>query len=155
MLPSEYADVALSDLLPDAPTREQMEALGRFLQANEQEIGHVDLGTVHHFADRLYGRSIVIKAGTLLVGLPHKQGAMNVCLGDITVWTEGGRQRLTGTHVLSSPPGGMRVGYAHADTSWLTVHANLTGSTELSVIEDSLIENSELLLDRRRQELLP
>jgi hypothetical protein len=97
--------------------------------------------------------TVTIKAGTLLAGLPHKQGALNVCVGDITVWTENGRQRLTGAHILASPPGGMRVGFAHADTTWLTVHANLTGSDDPKVIEAALVENSELLMDRR-QELL-
>lgn len=153
MVPSEFAHGSPLEALPDAPTRQQMESLGRFLQSVEPEHEPIDLGTVHHFADRLYGRSVLIKAGTLLVGLPHKQGALNVCAGDITVWTESGRQRLTGAHILPSPAGGMRVGYAHADTTWLTVHANLTGTRDLGTIEEALVERSDLLIERR-QELL-
>ena len=131
MVPSEFAHGSPLEALPDAPTRQQMESLGRFLQSVEPEHGPVDLGTVHHFADRLYGRSVLIKAGTLLVGLPHKQGALNVCAGDITVWTEEGRARFTGVHLVNGTPGAMRVGFAHADTTWLSIHRNDTGGTAL------------------------
>ena len=147
-------DLAIPDhpalaLLPEAPTRGQIEAFGQMLQGLEVEHDIADLSTVHHQAQALYGRSIVVKAGTFLVGLPHKAGHLNVCVGDITVWTEGGRQRLAGAHILTSKAHDMRVGFAHADTTWLTVHA--TDLTDIAEIEDSLVEHPERLITRRTQ----
>ena len=92
-------DLALS-VLPELPTQAQIEEFGHFLQSLEGEHGVVDISTMHHHAKGLYGRSVVIKAETFLVGLAHKAGHLNVCVGDITVWTPNGRQRLTGAHIL-------------------------------------------------------
>jgi hypothetical protein len=114
-------------------------------------LGVVDVSTLRHTADGVEGRSVFIKAGTFLVGLPHKQSGIAVCVGDITVWTAGQRQRLTGAHVLETQPGGHRVGFAHADTTWLTVHANKTGSTDQHVVEDSLVEHADRLMTRRQR----
>ena len=139
-------------LLPDAPTRDQIERFGAYLQSMEGEHALVDIGTMHHHASGMYGRSVVIKAGTFLVGLPHKAAHLNVCVGDITVWTERGRKRLTGAHILVAEPGVMRVGFAHADTTWLSVHRNDTGTTDNEAIEDALIEHPELLMTRRHKE---
>ena len=136
-------------ILPATPTREQIEHLEALLFAAAAEHGEADVTTEHHHVDGLYGRSIVIPAGTVLTGAPHKADHLNVCVGDITVWTEDGMKRLTGVHILPSRPGAKRVGYAHADTLWLTVHANRTGSTEIAELEQELIEAPEKLATRR------
>ena len=136
-------------LLPDVPTREQIEQFGHAVLAAETRHGVVDIGTMHQHAGKLYGRSVVIPASTFLIGLPHKAAHMNVCVGDITVWTEAGRQRLTGAHIIASPAGDMRVGFAHSETTWLSVHVNDTGTTDTTLIEDALIEHSERLMTRR------
>lgn len=136
-------------LLPDCPTQEQIEHFGALVQSLEGEHGIVDISTMHHHAEGLYGRSVVIKAGTFLVGLPHKAGHLNVCVGDVTVWTPAGRKRLTGAHILPAEAGVMRVGFAHQDTTWLSVHRNDTGGTDLQAIEDALIQHPERLMTRR------
>lgn len=136
-------------LLPDVPTREDIEEFGRLLQ--ELEADHVtpDIDTAHHFAGDVYGRSVVIPAGTYLVGLPHKEDHLNVCAGDIVVWTEQGKQRLTGPHILPAKAGVMRVGFALEDTTWLSVHVNRTGGQDTHAIEDALVEHSDRLMTRR------
>jgi hypothetical protein len=48
----------------------------------------------------------------------HKAEHLNICSGDISVWTEQGMKRITGYAVLPSLPGAKRVGLAHADTMW-------------------------------------
>lgn len=136
-------------LLPASPTRDQLERFGQIIQSLEGEHGVVDINTMHHHAAGLYGRSVLIKADTFLVGLPHKAGHLNVCVGDITVWTEGGSRRLTGAHILPSVPGTARVGFAHADTTWFSIHRNDTGTTDERVIEDALVEHAERLMTRR------
>lgn len=152
MLPSTADHPALA-ILPDLPTREEIEAFGHFLQGLEADNGIPDIGTAHHFAGEVYGRSVVIKADTFLVGLPHKADHLNVCVGDITVWTDTGRQRLTGAHILPAKAGVMRVGFAHADTTWLSVHRNATGGQDLGAIEAALIEHPERLMSRRAVDL--
>ena len=138
-------------LLPEAPTRAEIEAFGRYLQGLESSQPAPDIGTRHHFAGEVYGRSVVIQADTFLVGLPHREDHLCVCVGDITVWTEHGRQRLTGAHILEAKAGAPRVGFAHADTTWLTISRNPTGGRNVQAIEDALVEHSELLLSRRHQ----
>lgn len=136
-------------LLPVAPTRWQIEAFAQALQALEPAHGVVDLGTQHMANSDLYGRSITLRAGTFLVGLAHTQPGFAVCAGDITVWTEQGRQRYTGAHVLQTEPGVMRIGFAHADTTWFTVHRNPTGGLDTAAIEELLVEHPERLITRR------
>lgn len=150
MLPCQAEHPALA-VLPDAPTREQIEAFGAFLQSLEEAEAPPDIRTAHHLAGDVYGRSVVIQADTYLVGLPHREDHLNVCVGDITVWTDTGKQRLTGAHILPAKAGVMRVGFAHADTTWLSVHVNRTGGSDIEAIEDSLIEHPERLLSRRLQ----
>lgn len=151
MLPSLLDDnhPALA-LLPAAPTQEQIQGFGEMLLALETEHGVVDIGTSHVHAEGLYGRGVLIKAGTYLVGLPHKAGHLNVCVGDVTVWTTAGRKRLTGAHILPAEAGVMRVGFAHQDTTWFSVHRNETGTNDLVAIEDSLVEHADRLMTRRQ-----
>ncbi len=136
-------------LLPEYPTAEQIEALGHQIQSLESEHGVVDLRTTHIHADGLYGRGIHIPAGTVLVGLPHKAGHLNVCVGDVVVWTPAGRVRHRGAHILSAGTGVLRVGFAISDTTWFSIHQNTTGTTDLETIEAALVEHPERLMTRR------
>ena len=156
MLPSTQTDstpgdLLLAELLPDAPTREQIEHFAQLVLAAEQQHGMVDISTMHHLAGDVYGRSVLIPAGHALVGLPHKKAHLCVCVGDIQVWTEGKTQRLTGLHVLPGQPGAMRIGRAFADTFWLAVHANPTETQDVESLEADLFEHAHLLMDRRAQ----
>jgi hypothetical protein len=141
-------------VLPDAaPSREQIERLEQHLLQVEPEAG-IALETWHHFADGLVARTIAIPAGTLLTGAPHKAEHLNVCHGDITVWTEQGMRRLTGHHVLESLPGAKRVGLAHADTWWTTVHLNPGNERDLAALENALVAEADMLQRRRAHHVL-
>lgn len=121
------ASPAAAVTLPtDAPTREQIDRLKSELFALVKRDGEVVIIPEDHHAEGLYGRSILIPAGTALTGAAHKAGHLNVCVGDIDVWTEDGMKRLTGINVIPSRPGCKRAGFAHADTWWLTVHVTLS-----------------------------
>jgi hypothetical protein len=127
-------------LVADVPTREQIVKLEK---AIVQELPLLSIDPVHHFADSLYAREITIPAGALLTGKVHKTKHFNVCFGDITVWTEQGMKRLTGFHRFESQPGTKRVGYAHAETVWITVHGSK--ETDLEALEAELIEAEDSL----------
>ena len=141
-------------LLPEVPTREQIEAFGQFLQGLEADCAPPDLHTSHHVNEDLYGRGVVLQPEAFLVGLAHKRPGFAFCVGDITVWTEQGRQRYTGAHMLKTEPGRMRIGFAHAETTWFTVHRNDTGSDNVQAIEDALVEHADRLMTRRAQGVL-
>lgn len=135
-------------LLPAAPTEGQIVAFAALVQAAERiDGGQIDINTMHHRAEGVYGRSVTIPAGGVLVGLPHLKGCLVVCVGDITVWSAGQRQRITGAVVFPSKPGGMRVGLAHAETTWLTVHA--TDLADIPAIEALLVDGADRLITRR------
>lgn len=131
-------------VLPTTPTRAQIERLEGALLHIEAQGGGVALETWHHFADGLVARTILIPAGTLLTGAEHKSEHLNICFGDITVWTEEGMKRLTGYHVLPSLPAAKRVGHAHADTWWTTVHLNPANERDLEKLEDALVVSEQL-----------
>ena len=135
-------------LLSECPSREQITALADMLDPLEAVHGVVDIHTMHHVHGGLYGRSVVIKAGTLVVGAVHKIPGFARCVGDLTSWTERGRERFTGAHLIESVPG-PRVVFAHADTTWFTVHPNLTGDTDVAAIEAAIVETPNRLMSRR------
>jgi hypothetical protein len=138
--------------LPHIPGREQIERLEQAMLAAEGEHG-VAIETWHHFADGLVARTIFIPAGVTLTGAAHKAEHLNVCCGDIDVWTEQGMRRLTGFHVIPSLPGCKRVGHAHADTWWTTVHLNPGNARDIAALEDALVIDADRLQSRRQPAL--
>ena len=95
-------------------------------------------------------RTILTPARTMLTGAEHLAEHLNICHGDITVWTEAGMRRLTGYHVIPSQPGAKRVGWAHADTHWTTIHANPTNERDPVKLAALFVESPETLQERRQ-----
>lgn len=104
------------------------------------EFPAVEIEPVHYFADGLYAREITIPAGTLLTGKIHKTRHLNVVsAGEISVWTEGEPvRRIRAPFTFVAEPGTRRVGFAHEDTVWTTIHS--TPETDLAALEAALIE---------------
>lgn len=147
-------------VLPDKPTRDQIErfeallleveAGGKTVEVAGQLLFPVaPLETWHHFADGLVARTIRIEAGRYLTGAPHKAEHLNICAGDIEVWTEQGMRRLTGYHVIPSLPGAKRVGRTFETTYWTTVHLNPGNERDIEKLEDAMVENADMLQSRR------
>lgn len=126
--------------LPTLPTRAQIERFEEFLRDVADRSGVVTIDASYEFADGLVARTIRIPFGTVLTGAAHKSEHLNLCNGDITVWTETGMRRLTGYHVITSRPGAKRVGLAHADTWWTTIHHNPTNERDPDELERLMIE---------------
>lgn len=100
----------------------------------------VELKTTHHFAPGVYMRELFIPKGTTLTGKIHKTEHLNILSqGDLSVWTEDGIKRLQASTVITSKPGTKRVGYAHEDSVWITVHPNLDEARDVDLIEERLI----------------
>ena len=97
----------------------------------------VPVPTIDRLADGLYIREIHIPKGMTLVGKIHLQGHVSfITKGDITIITETGTERIVGPRILVSPPGTKRVGIAHEDTIWTTIHAS--DATDLETILETL-----------------
>jgi hypothetical protein len=125
------------------PTREQILNIERFILDCPQ----VETPTTHYFSPGIYAREMFIPAGTVLTGAVHKTEHLVQFVGDITVLTDGGMQRLTGRHTFVSKPGAKRVGYAHADT-WCTGFF-ATDKTDIEELENDLVEDAHLLQSRK------
>lgn len=120
--------------LPNKPTLEQIQRFERVL-AEAPQAEHF---TGHYFADGVYGRALLIQAGTALTGKMHRQRHLNFLMqGTIRVWTEEGMKTLEAPQIIVSEPGTKRVGYAITDVIWVTVHA--TDKTDLDEIEAEVI----------------
>jgi hypothetical protein len=136
-------------ILPDAPTREQIDRLESVLLSIEADVG-VEIETRHHFAPGVYCREVLIPAGVVLTGAEHKSEHMVTFDGDITVWHEGAMVRLTGHHTLVSTPGARRVGFAHADTWCRGFFPNPDNCTEVRELERRFVVGSERLQGNRQ-----
>lgn len=95
---------------------------------------HVDMPVEHIVLDGFYTRKLFIKKGTILVGKIHRKACVNiVAMGDISVMTETGQQRVRAGYTQTSPAGLQKVGYAHEDTIFINVFR--TDQTDIALIE--------------------
>lgn len=114
-------------------------------QMKDQQI---QIEPIHHFADGLYAREIFIPKGTTLTGKIHRTEHINIISkGDISVLTEDGIKRIQAPCTLISKPGTKRVGYAHEDTVWTTIHAS--SERDLDKLEEALIAPSHAALETK------
>ena len=119
------------------PTRQQIESLERHLF----QLPQVDVPVVHRFAPGLYMREIRIPADTLMTGRVHRFEHVSIMVqGDMTLLTDEGMQRVTGYQPFIAPAGTKRVGYAHAETVWVTVHRNPDEIRDPEALVDLLTE---------------
>ena len=58
-------------------------------------------------------------------------------------------RRLVGYHVLPSRAGAKRVGLAHADTWWTTVHANLDNCRDERELGTPVLSRTHMLQSNR------
>lgn len=125
----------MSAVIAEPVSRDKIMLFERALKQLEQ----VDLPIEHHFAPGIYMRRMFIPAGVCLTGKIHKHEHLNICTGDLSVVTEEGIKRLTGQHILLSPAGVKRVGFAHSDTTWVTVHERPAGVTDIKALEEMYV----------------
>lgn len=122
-----------------AVTREKVLAFEDALAAHADATGtrlDADELTRHWFAPGMYCRELKIPAGACLTGKIHREAHINIISqGDISVLTEHGIKRFVAPCVLISSVGIKRVGFAHTDTTWITVHANPTDETDMEKLE--------------------
>ena len=144
------AFAAIAGNLPAIPAemRQKIDRLEQVMLSLPQ----FEIEPKHYFADGLYAREIFVPKGTTLTGKIHKTEHLNIISqGDISVMTEHGIKRIKAPYTMVSKPGTKRVGYAHEDTVWTTIHAS--PERDLDKLEalliaptyDELIEQKESL----------
>lgn len=124
--------------------------------AMQQEVAaapQIQMHVVHHFSKGLYARELHIPKGTILVGKTHRFENLNIISkGEISVYTEEGVRRIVAPFTIVSPSGTKRVGYAHEDTVWISIHA--TSETDIDAIEDEVIIDDDALPIEERINIL-
>lgn len=101
----------------------------------------------HHFAPGNYGREILLRKDTVVMGKIHKHAHINVLAsGKVTVATEYGRETFSAPCVWVNKPGVKRAVYAHEDSVWVCVHP--TDSDNVDLIEDQVIAKTYDQLDQ-------
>lgn len=102
------------------------------------EMPQVEMEPIHHHAKGLYGREIVIPADTLLIGKIHKHQSLNILAkGEMSLLTENGVKKIKAPYTIVSDPGIKRMGYAHTECVWVSVHG--TEEKDLELIEKDVI----------------
>lgn len=120
---SEHAALAvISEIcaIGKGPTRENILAY----EEMAKRLPQIEIPVKHYVHGGMYCREITIPKGALITGHIYKFDHLDIMIsGDITVSTEDGeRKRITGYHCFKSDAGKKRAGYAHEDTTWITVH---------------------------------
>jgi len=143
-------EAALKLKTPEQPlaqekTAEELRALILELEAKMLAMPEhqIEIKTTHHFAPGIYMREIFIPKGATLTGKIHKTEHLNILSqGDLSVLTEDGVKRLTASTVVKSTPGIKRVGHAHKDSVWITVHPNMDNEIDVEKLENLLVVDS-------------
>lgn len=145
--PEQKMANALALLGREKRSPEEMRAMILGLEAAMQAMpGYVwgsEFDITHHFAPGVYMREALIPRGMVVTGEIHKTEHLNILSqGKITVWTEDGMKTFTASTVIKSMPGIKRVGYAHEDAVWITVHPNVTDERDIEKIKGMLLAKS-------------
>ncbi len=142
------ATLSLAPLFVDetpSEIREGVTELAEQLKTLPQE----ELPVQHDFLDGVYMRTVVMKAGLIVIGKIHKQEHVAIISkGSATVLTEHGVQEITAPYMFKSPPGARRALRIHEDMVWTTVHRS--DHTDLVSLEEQLIAkdfNDPVLLE--------
>jgi len=130
-----------------------------------EELNHlpqVDCPTKSYFADGLYGREMLIPAGTAIVGAVHKKQGFNILMqGKIIIANEQGEATtFTAPQVFITDKGSQKAGIAVTDVVFMNVF-NSTSTTEeeaateltTSNLDELIGGNSNKQLIQNRKEL--
>src|SRR3954468_10455408 len=107
-------------------------------QIRAQPDAFYELDVMHHFTDGTYARTVLMRAGELIVGKIHKkEHLVIVSAGRARVVSEEfGAKEITAPFVFKSPPGVKRVLLILEDMVWTTVHKNASNTEDLAILEE-------------------
>lgn len=122
---------------------------------NRQKIEVVEwvLGRGDNIADKLpvrnfiyagmYARELTIPAGVALTGKIHLEDHLCfVTKGDLSIMTDDGTARVQNGHIFEARAGLKKLGFAHEETVFVTVHA--TKLTNIDDLEAALMSDGDI-----------
>lgn len=125
------------DCLPVAESHDLREQVAR-LESQVADAPQVDCPVQNGFGPGFYARSLLIPAGTVLVGKVHAtEHIFMVTQGDISIATDEGVVRVQAPYQAICKPGMKRAGFAHTDTVCVNIH--ITNETDIAKLEAELI----------------
>lgn len=103
----------------------------------------------------LYAREMMIRKGLVLTGAVHKtRHLVTISQGDMTIWSDGKKQRLKAPCTFESEPGVKRVGFAHEDTVFTTYHVTQETDHDRLIEELCTSTRDELMGGSRNKQML-
>jgi hypothetical protein len=101
----------------------------------------VEIEVMHHFGDKTYCRTMLGKAGDMIMGKIHrKEHIVIISAGKARIVSEEfGAQEIQAPAVFKSPPGARRAFIVLEDLVLTTVHDNPTNTQDLAELEAYLI----------------
>ena len=116
------------------------------LQKVLRTMPQLDIITRHAFADGMYARTIWLpRNGTLVGRVSRREHFFFVVSGEMTIWSNDSAMRFKGPHLVVSPPGTKRAGFAHDPSIVMTVHrvSEKALESDLGAVEDDIAEPDE------------
>ena len=99
---------------------------------------------LRHFVNGgVYVRELTIPAGSIVTGKSHNfDHICSLVQGDITVMTDDGMKRLSAPITMNCKAGVKRIGYAHTETIWQSIHS--VEETDIEEIEKKLFQETNI-----------
>jgi hypothetical protein len=135
----EQLEVKETNQISSAQIRAEISNLETEMKANPSAISTIDV--MHHYTNGVYARTVLMKAGDLIVGKIHKhEHLVIVSAGRARVVSEEfGAKEIVAPSVFKSPPGVKRALLILEDMIWTTIHKNEFNIQDMAVLEDELI----------------
>lgn len=102
-----------------------------------------ELPIKHNVYAGMYAREMFIPAGVVLTGKIHLED--HICIlsqGDLSVMTDEGIKRIQAPYTFNAKCGIKKIGYAHSDCTFTTVHT--TQLTDIEEIENTLFSDGDI-----------
>ena len=119
--------------------RQSIAALEAVAKADPNSFDTLDV--MHHFTSGIYCRTVLMRAGDIVVGKIHKrEHIVVVSAGRARVVSEEfGAKEIIAPAVFKSPPGVKRALHILEDMVWTTIHKNASNTEDMSELEAELI----------------
>jgi len=110
------------------------------------QLPQVDCPVTHHFGPNIYIREVVMPAGTVVVGKPHKTEHMcNMIEGKMIVVNEDGEQMEVAAPSVFMAKKGRKTAYIIETVRFQNIFS--TDETDIEKLENMLVDNSQPLLE--------
>ena len=137
-----------------AKTKEQRRKEILRAEAAMKTLPQISIDTEHHFAEGLTARVAFLPKDTIVTGHIHLHDHIVVVVGDVTVATDDGSNRYTGTHTFVGKAGNKRAVHVHEDTTWVAINACTATTPEEAEAQNVVKTQEEYLLAQETKKCL-